>query len=284
VFALSGPPDTERLQAGIERLEAEGFRVLLAPNVNAVDGYLAGSDTDRLDGLHFLLDSDVDLLWAARGGYGLMRVLPELPLERLAAWGGWVVGFSDVTALHAAMNRHCGVASLHGPMVASLTRHRGSALRVFELLARPEATKIFDLDAAQVIRPGRVRGRAVGGNLSLLAALVGTSCEPDYDGAVVFLEDVGEPLYRLDRLLTQLRLSSRLRRAKAILAGRLVQCGGGESGWRARWRDLLAEVAPKKAVVVDGLPFGHGAVNMAFPLGVEVVVDTGRGEVTWGGE
>ena len=136
---------------------------------------------------------------------------------------------------------------------------------------------------AQVVRGGKASGRSVGGTLSILAALTGTPYEPDYDGAVLFVEDVGEPLYRLDRLLTQLRLSSRLGKVRAVLSGRLEQCGTGERGWRARWRELLDEVAPSGAVVVEGLPFGHGAVNTPFSLGVEVVVDTARGELAVGG-
>lgn len=280
---MSGPPNLERLRSGVERLQGAGFEVRLAPNVELSAGYLAGSDGARLDGLLSLLDEGVDLLWAARGGYGIMRLLPELPLDRLSAWGGWVVGYSDVTVLHTVLMERCGLASLHGPMVTSLPRHADSAGRVVELLRGQGTKRLFGLGQATVVRGGKACGRAVGGNLSMLAALVGTPYEPDFDGAIVFLEDVGEPVYRLDRLLTQLSLSSRLAKVKAVLAGRLVRCGSREPGWREKWLDLLREAAPSNAVVVGGLPFGHGAVNMAFPLGVEVTVDTSRGEVTWGG-
>jgi muramoyltetrapeptide carboxypeptidase len=123
----------------------------------------------------------------------------------------------------------------------------------------------------------------VGGNLALLAALAGTPSAPDCDGGVLFLEDVNEPLYRLDRQLTQLSQSSRLARVSAIVAGRFLGCGAGEPHFRDRLRALLAEAAPPGAVVVEGVPFGHGTVNVPFPIGVEVTVDTEGGVIGWGG-
>lgn len=275
--------DGSRLDAGIAWLHGAGFATVEAANTRMKAGYTAGDDAARVGGLEDLLKEGVDALWASRGGYGVMRVLPRIPWDRLGDWGGWVVGFSDVTALHAGLQGRAGLASVHGPMVGSLARHEPSAWRTVDLLLGHQPRRLMKVSAAQVVRGGRVSGRSVGGTLTMLAALSGTPYEPDYDGAVLFLEDVGEPLYRLDRLLTQLRLSSRLGKVRAVLSGRLEQCGTGERGWRARWRELLAEVAPRGAVVVEGLPFGHGLVNTPFPLGVDVVVDTVRGELVLGG-
>jgi muramoyltetrapeptide carboxypeptidase len=281
-MAPSGPCPPDALGAGVEFLRGQGFEVLLAPNVLSRARYLAGSDDERLAGIAWLLDEGVDALIATRGGYGVPRLLPGIPWERLASWQGWVVGFSDVTALHAALATRFPRATLHGPMVASFGRDpRGAELTVAWLTGRAPR-RIFELDGSHVVRPGIVRGVSAGGTLTLLAALVGTPFEPEYEGSVLFLEDVGEPLYRLDRLLTQLRLSSRLGRVTAVVAGRLALCGRGEEKWRDRWRELLLEAAPG-AVVAEGLPFGHGRENVPFPLGVEVVVDTVRGEITWGG-
>lgn len=284
VVALSGPVHDGVLQTGLAELRGRGFVPVEAPNLRARDRYLAGGDQARLAGLDAVLDAGVEALWAARGGYGLTRLLPELPWARLGEWGGWIIGFSDVTALHAAVSTRCSFATLHAPMVQSLTRHAASTQATFGLLgaAVPEVLMCFGPQA--VIRPGVARGVAVGGNLAILAALAGTPFEPEYEGAVLFVEDVGEPLYRLDRLLTQLRLSSRLDAVNAVVVGRLVRCGRGEAGWRARWRELLGEVVPAATVVVEGLPFGHGAANMPFPLGVEVVVNSERGTVALGGE
>lgn len=283
VVALSGPVQEAALEAGLAVLRDAGLVPVEAPGLRARDGYLAGEDGSRLAGLEAVLDTGVEALWAARGGYGLMRLLTRMPWDRLAAWGGWVVGFSDVTALHAGLSSRAGFATVHGPMVQSLPRSPASTRATLALLRGEPLEPLLRFGKAAVLRPGRVRGVAVGGNLAMLAALAGTPFEPDYDGAVLLLEDVGEPLYRLDRLLTQLRLSSRLEAVKAVVAGRLARCGRGEAGWRSRWRALLVEVMPPGAVVVEGLPFGHGAVNMPFPLGVEVVVDSERGTVAMGG-
>lgn len=283
VVALSGPVQETALEAGLAVLRGAGLVPVEAPGLRARDGYLAGEDASRLAGLEAVLDAGVEALWAARGGYGLMRLLTRLPWDRLAAWGGWVVGFSDVTALHAGLSSRAGVATVHGPMVQSLARSPASTRATIALLRGEGLDPLMRFGPGAILRPGRTRGVAVGGNLAMLAALAGTPFEPDYGGAVLFLEDVGEPLYRLDRLLTQLRLSSRLETVNAVVAGRLARCGRGEAGWRSRWRALLAEAMPAGAVVVEGLPFGHGAVNLPFPLGVEMVVDSERGAVAMGG-
>ncbi len=283
VMALAGPCDPVALAAGMEFLRSRGFEVVPAPNLAARWAYLAGSDDERLEGLERLLDTGVEALVAARGGYGVMRLLPRLPWARLAAWRGWVVGFSDITALHAGCATRFPRATLHGPMVSSLGRDPKGGEPLVSWLQGNASRRLFQVRPGQVVHPGVTRGVAVGGTLSMLAALVGTEYEPDYDDAVLFLEDVGEPVYRLDRLLTQLRLSSRLTRVKAVVAGRLARCGRGEPGWRERWRRLLVEAVGPEAVVVEGLSFGHGGSNVPFPLGVEVEVDTVGGEITWGG-
>ncbi len=282
VMALAGPSDPVRIEAGLEVVRRAGFEVVRAANLLSRRSYLAGSDGERVAGLEALLDAGVEALVAARGGYGVMRLLPRLPWERLAAWSGWVVGFSDITALHAALARRLPVATLHGPMISSLGRDRKGAEALMRWLRGQPPQPLFGFAEANVLRHGVVRGVAVGGTLSMLSALVGTPFEPVYDGGVLFVEDVGEPTYRLDRLLTQLRLSSRLSGVKAVVSGRLARCGRDGPGWRERWRSLLLEAVGPDVVVVEGLPFGHGGSNVPFPLGLEVEVNTTRGEVTWG--
>jgi muramoyltetrapeptide carboxypeptidase len=283
VMAPASPVDPVAVQSGFEFLRSHGFEPVPAPNLTSRTSYVAGPDEDRLAGINALLDEGVEALVAARGGYGMMRLLPRMPWERLAAWNGWVVGFSDITALHAGLSTRFPSATLHGPMVTSLSHDRASGEALLAWLSGHSLRTVFKLGPARVVRPGVVRGVSAGGTLAVLAALVGTPFEPDYRGAVLFLEDVNEPVYRLDRLLTQMRLSSRLAEVKAIVSGRLARCGRGEPGWRERWRTLLLESVPPEVVVVEGLPFGHGGANVPFPLGVQVEVDTVRGEIAWGG-
>lgn len=283
VVALAGPVDITRLARGLEIIAGQGYRVVEAPNLRARQAYLAGGDEERLAGLEAVLGAGVRAVLMARGGYGTTRLLPRLPWGRLAEFGGWVVGFSDTTALHAGLAERSRFATLHAPMVTSLARHEESSRRLFAWLRGEGSVELFRFSRAHVVRGGAVRGVAIGGNLSLLASLVGTPWEPDYSGAVLFIEEVGEPGYRLDRLLTHLMQASRLERVAAVIVGGCVRCGRSEPGWRARWRAVLAEAVPSSAPVVEGLPFGHGVVNVPFPLGVEVEVDTQHGTVTWGG-
>jgi muramoyltetrapeptide carboxypeptidase len=283
VTAVASGPSALALAAGVAYLERAGFKVVVAAPKASRGEYTAGSDRERAAAVHEAIDRGARALIAARGGYGVARVLPLLDWDRLAAWGGWVVGFSDLTALHGALGARFPAASLHGPLAVTLLRHRQSSELMIDWLRGRGPETLFTFRPSQVVRGGVKRGVSVGGNLSLLASLVGTPWEPRYDGTVLFLEDVNEPGYSLDRLLTQLRLSSRLGRVRAVVAGRMARCGLGEAGWRERWRRLLAEAAPANAVVVEGLPFGHGAANLPFPLGVEVEVDTTLGTVRWGG-
>ena len=139
---------------------------------------------------------------------------------------------------------------------------------------------LFRFPRRSVVRAGRAEGRAVGGNLSVLTSLLATPWEPDFDGAVLLLEDVDEPLYRLDRMLTHLRSSGRLRNVKALIGGSLRGCR--PASIRAKmWRSLLLEAAPAGAPIVIGLPFGHGATNMAFPIGGRVTLDTRARKLRW---
>ena len=283
VVALSGPVPPATVRLGFDALIRAGLRPVAAANLARRERYLAGSDAERAAGVEEVLDRGVAGILAARGGYGVMRVLDRLPWQRLAGWGGWLIGFSDLTALHAAASRRLPVATLHAPMLSGLAGggRYGRALRRWILAAPPQ--EVLRFSPRRVVREGRARGVAAGGNLSVLSALIGTPYEPELDGAVLFLEDVNEPTYRLDRLLTHLALSSRLERVAAVVVGRMLGCGSGERGFARHWRDLLRDVAPRSAVIVEGASFGHGTVNDPFPLGAEVTVDTEAGTVTLGG-
>jgi len=281
VVALSGPVAPEALAGGVEALWETGHPVVVAPNVRDRLGYLAGEDEVRIGGLLHVLDAGVRVVVAARGGYGVSRLLDRMPWERLVRDRVVFAGFSDLSSLLNHLVARGGAAQVHGPMAAvGLVRpeNRDRLLAVLEgrLVGQP----LFRFGQARVLRPGTARGPAVGGNLTVLCSTLGTPWEPAFDGSVLFLEEVGEPLYRLDRLLTQLRASGRLDRVKALIGGSLHGCR--PAGRRDNtWARLLEEAVPPGAPVVRGLAFGHGARNLAIPLGATVEVDTGAGRVMW---
>jgi muramoyltetrapeptide carboxypeptidase len=166
-------------------------------------------------------------------------------------------------------------------MVAAGLARSHNARRLRALLTGELTGRVlFRFPERCVASPGLTRGTALGGNLALLTSLLGTPWEPNFEGSVLFLEDVDEPLYRLDRMLTHLRGSGRLRNVKALIGGSLRGCRPASERPLA-WRRMLLETAPPGIPVVTGLPFGHGASNLAFPIGATVEIDTARRRITW---
>jgi muramoyltetrapeptide carboxypeptidase len=279
VVALSGPADPDRVAEGTEVLRSWGHPVVFAPNVSDRAGYLAGSDDARMQGLEELIDRGVRLLVAVRGGFGATRLMDRIPWTRMATKHIRFIGFSDLTAVLNPLAE--GAVQIHGPMVASGLGNPRNAARLKTVLEGGlRGAELFKIPSSSVIRGGRASGVSVGGNLTLISSLMGTPWEIDFDGKVLFLEEVAESPYRLDRLLTQLRSSASFKRVKALIGGRLHACRPA-SECAARWSKLLLEMTPAGTPVVTGLPFGHGAQNMAFPIGATVEVNTARETVIW---
>ena len=270
-FAVRAP----LLHAGVRRLERMGFEVALGGHVLSREGYLAGDDDARAADLRaMLLDPGVKAVWFARGGYGTARLLHRVPWSALRRHPKLLVGYSDLTALFCAAVQRSGSRCLHGPVVTELGQpgaYHARSLR--ELLAgrpivlRPRKT--------QVLVSGRARGRLLGGNLTVLAHLQGTPYAPDLRGRVLFVEEVGEQAYRIDRALTQLKAAGAFRDLAAVLVGhcevprRRVFPPDRELG------DLLAESFGSLGIpVVTGVPAGHLAGKWTLPLGGLTEVDT----------
>lgn len=278
VCAPAGPVLPERLAVGLRALRQAGFRLVLTPRLFARSTdlpYLAGDDADRLRDLQALLDDPrIDAVIAARGGYGVMRLLGRLDLRRLRAAPKPVVGFSDLTALHLALGR-AGVVSFHGPMIEA-DPETGFGEPNLERLVRAltDPRPLPPLEGAAPVVPGRAQGRLVGGNLTLLAASLGTPWEPDTRGAILLVEDVDEPAYRLDRCLTQLIAAGALQRAAAVAAGEFAACPGAELVLRER----LGALGLPSAL---GFPFGHGRERAVLPLGVAARLDAGAGRLAF---
>ncbi len=286
VIAPGSPFDRAQLDAGLAVLRDRfGLAPRLRDDVGARRGHLAGDDARRLaEWREAVADPEARAILAARGGYGAMRLLPGIDPAPLLARPRLVVGFSDVTAIHAHLNR-AGLATLHGPVVTQLGRLPADALLHLERLllggagiapdagAPPPGT---GLAAAAVVTPGRATGPLLGGSLALLAHLCGTPHLPELAGAILFLEDVGERPYRLDRYLTQLRLAGALDRLAGVAIGQLTRCDDGDGAAAAVVR---AEIAALGVPAVEGLAAGHEDRNLALPLGPRAtLVAPGPGE------
>jgi muramoyltetrapeptide carboxypeptidase len=283
VVAPSGVVEESRLRAGSGVLEGMGFRVVVGNAVLSRRAYLAGSDAERTADLQRMLDDpEVAAVFCARGGFGAQRVVPLLDLAPLRRRPKPVVGYSDATALLSAL-AGAGVVGIHGPMVAA-DMMRGLSARSIAHLERllTDPAYRWELEAPTCLRPGRARGRLAGGCLSVVVTTLGTPWAPDFDGAVVFLEDVHEWPYRLDRLLTHLRQSGCLDRAAGVVFGTLEACRSLDGVSPV---DVVANVfADAPYPVALGLPAGHtnaeaNVDNLALPLGVEVELDAGAGRL-----
>ncbi len=281
VIAPAGPVEAERLPLVAPLYEAQGYRCRVYPGCHQSTGYLAGPDALRLADLHQALDDDeVAAIHAIRGGYGCMRLLGGFDTALLRRKPKLLIGYSDITALLALWARE-GLPGLHAPMAASdmLLPWRGadrdalftllkSGLRANDVLA-----PALDPAASSLCVPGRAEGRLVGGNLSLVAALLGTPWAWDMRGSILFLEDVNEDRYRVDRLLTQLRLAGVLEAAAGFVLGSFTE---GTSP-----HDLLLEtVSSLGKPVLAGWPSGHGTPNRPLPLGLRVTLDAAAGRIT----
>ncbi len=265
VVAPSGPFVKEWFDAGVATLSAR-YRVQVADEAFGSFRYLAGDDLSRGAALQRALgDSTVKAIVAARGGYGAMRLLPALRFAEPHT----LLGFSDITALHAAWQAR-DWRSVHGPVITQLARQPADVIaRTFDCL---EGRPVAPLEGTWCVRPGEARGPLMGGNLSLLSSLVGTPFMPSLRGAVLLLEDVGERPYRLDRLWTQLRLSNALDGVVGIALGEFTECE--EKGASFSSAEVLNSLTHELNVpVLAGLPIGHGAINQPVVLGARVLLD-----------
>ncbi len=279
-LAISSPSELERIETAKKNLQSRGLRVTLASNLDHHHrGYLAGSDEERVEELNrYLRSDDIDAFFFARGGYGAMRILDRIDYDAIRRNPRPIVGFSDLTALHQAVAIRCNVATFHGPML-NLDFFDGlSADREqwFWSMLGGEAPLVHRFDAAQVVCPGEAEGILFGGCLSLTTALVGTPYDFWIDDGIWFWEDVDEPAYRLDRMLTHLRLSGRLKKIRGVIIGMLK--GGGSS---SEIDALLLETFGSSGIpVVRDFPFGHHGNNLLMPIGIPARLSSSDGTLT----
>ena len=269
VVAPSSPFGHDEFWRGLAWLR-DRYRIVCSPSILARDAYLAGSDERRRNELMAALThSDVRAIVAARGGYGATRIELDLPWDHLVSAPRWLVGFSDITALHVRANA-LGIASIHAPNVTGLGRATAKVRAAFlQALERPNAP--FAWNGLRVIHPGRAEGPLVGGNLSMLYAMAAAGQLAIPEGAVLALEDVTERPYRIDRMLTALIAGKHLARVSGVVFGSFTACEPGPDG-RSIDEVLFERTSKLGAPVLGAAPFGHDDRNEAFVLGRHVTI------------
>lgn len=280
IIAPAGPVDREEaLTAGIATLERLGFRVRFDRRIFQATRYLAGPDEARAEELmRFFEDPEIRAIVPLRGGYGCARLLPLLQEARLRDNCKVFMGFSDLTTLHLYFQRRYGWATIHGPMAvsASLANLSGPEERhLLRLWTDPEYLPEYCIPEMEIWNHGSADGSVTGGCLSLVVAGIGTEWEIDTEGRILFLEELGEPPYRVDRMLTQLRLAGKLDGITGIILGTFVECDPPDESYKVD--DVLKEILGKLQIpIIAKFPAGHGPLNRPFPLNLPARLDTDR--------
>jgi muramoyltetrapeptide carboxypeptidase len=280
VVATAGAVEAEKLQHGVEALRAAGFVVELAPSLTQRKGYLAGSDEWRVKALEeFVVRPDIHAIFCARGGFGSIQLLPLLDLQRVRRNPKIFVGFSDVTVLLNWVSQECDLVTFHGPMVA-MDIARGLSGRTHEFFWQTllGGKKVWQVKVSQTVRTGVAEGELAGGCLSLLVTTLGTPYEIRTKDKILFLEDVGEKPYRIERMLTHFKMAGKFADIKAVILGTFTQCEGeGDRGVA----EVIAEFFGNSPYpVLAGFPAGHGEENLLLPIGARMAVDGAAGIVS----
>jgi len=276
---LAGLADLERAERNVRHL---GWEPHTFPHALAREGYLAGDDASRLADLNAAIrDRRIDAIWCLRGGYGSMRVLDAIDYDSLRRAPKAIIGFSDITALHLATRARCNLVSYHGPTARAVLTSFSRESLIRATGPRSEATDPFTMTSPLTwLQEGEAAGPLEGGNLALLCSLLGTLFAARLDGAILVLEDVNEPLYRIDRMLRQLVLCGALSRLAGLCFGAFTD-RGDENDAAPRSLDVLFREAATyvRGPVVCDIPCGHVSDQWTIPLGARAELSRSRGLV-----
>lgn len=277
VIAPASPFEPAHLAAGIAWLTAHGLRVVADPAIHERTRYTSGSIKARLAAVQNALDDpDVKAVVAARGGYGSVHLLPHLDLTAFARQPKRLIGCSDVTSLLVHVHQRTRVTVYYGPMVAGDLGRGADAATAASFLAALGMAPWPTLPPLEVLAGGRAEGRLTGGCLSLLCASLGTPYELDTRESILFLEDVGEHPYRIDRMLTQLLFARKLDAVRGIVFGVMTGCDAPR-GADYRLQDVIGDtLRPLGIPVYFGLPSGHARPNLTLPFGMHAIMEGGR--------
>jgi len=280
--------ETQPIEIMVDALESLGLEVVLGDNYYARHGYFAGTDDRRAADINaFFADPSIRMIFA-RGGWGSARLLPLLDYDTIAANPKILLGYSDATALITGVHSRTGLVTFHGPspldrFSADYFRRvvmNGEAVEMRNLVEIDDDKLVQTEHRLQTIRPGKAGGPILGGNLTVLTAIMGSDYLPGFDGAILFLEDVNEAIYRVDRMLTELKLAGILDRISGFVFGRCTDCESGTSYGSLTLEQVLREhVEPLGIPAFSGSMIGHIDQQFTIPLGIDVEIDAAAGTI-----
>ncbi|MBF0102904.1 MAG: LD-carboxypeptidase [Desulfobacterales bacterium] len=270
ICAPAGSFDIGKFNSGLQVIQEMGFEVYIPEAIYAQKNYTAGSDEQRAFILqHLFLDKTINCIVCARGGYGSMRILSLLDFGLIRKHPKRIVGFSDITALLVTLYQQCNFITYHGPMVTTLSQNCTiSRSHWYDVLTHNSPNTIHAL--GPTLHGGSAEGRLIGGNLTTLCHLLGTPYMPNFDNHIVFFEDIAEPVYKLDRMLTQMKLAGVFKKIHGLILGSFKNCGNILMIY-----DLFYELFKHDGIpMLAGFHVGHDTPNMTLPIGMRVSLDT----------
>ena len=270
----------ERYPRMMEAIDALGYKVIVADSCREVYGYLSGKDASRAAGLNQMFADDrVDAVVCMRGGYGVARMLDLVDFDIIRSNPKILLGYSDITALHTAIHQKVGLVTFHGPMPSNNWHDMDDFTRQSMLRALTSTQPLGRLDnpegmEPQCVVPGRCEGQLVGGNLSLIASACGTPFALDVEGKVLLLEDIGEKIYRLDSMLTQLRQAGMFDKCAGVVLGGFTDCVEEYRHYALNLDDIIRDIiVPAGKPVLANMSIGHMDTKITVPLGAHCVLD-----------
>jgi len=278
LVAPAGPLiNKENFAAGVHILEKKGFKLKFNQKLLNAKGYLAGSDQERADEFNRLWgDPEVKGLLAVRGGYGCLRMIDLVDMKQIRKHPKIFIGFSDLTVLLNAINKKTRLVTYHGPVVTTLTNINRQSLTSFFNVLESKTPNLLNPSRIKILNGGKAKGILRGGNLTTLAHMIGTPHEIPWNDTILFLEDIGESPYRLDRMLTHLDKAERLQKIKGLILGSFTDENNKEKTVLKKtiYERIFEFFIDKKIPIWADFPVGHSNKNMTLPIGVEVKMDS----------
>ena len=280
LFGLVSPAgklDARHIHHAESFLESNGFRSRRGPSADGEYYQFAGTDEQRISDLQAMLDDpEVDVIWCCRGGYGAIRIIENLDFSRITETPKWLIGFSDITVFHAALQNNYNVASIHGPMPVNLPEEPGEEWQhLFDLLQGHDV--VYHTSPHRLNREGTGGGQLIGGNLSILATLCSTKYDFDPSGKILFIEEVGEYLYHLDRMMHTLKLSGKLSGLAGLVVGQFTEMKDNTSPFgQSAYEIILNAVAHYEYPVIFDFPAGHCSPNEPLMMGAQTHIQVNQ--------
>ncbi len=266
----------EEIQFAIDAFQKWGLEVVLSKNIFGTENQYSGSDEQRAEDMQTMLDDDsIHAVISARGGYGTMRIIDKLDFKNFQQKPKWIIGYSDITVLHSHIHQNFGIETLHATMPINFHKDEESVETLKKVLFNEKL--FYDFPKQDLNRSGKVRGELAGGNLSLLCALQGSKSDINTDGKILFIEDLDEYLYHIDRMMVSLKRSGKLSKLAGLIVGGLSDMKDNQVPFGKTAEEIIADAVKEfDYPVCFGFPAGHSTKNLALPFGRRAELNVGE--------